>query len=175
MSDYENPQKTGILSSMNENLEFVRFTQAAMVSLIPPKLFEQIVEADEQLTLEALIPMAAAQMANPNTFFFGIVDPETRGIVGFLWAVKDALRNRLVVFWMSVLPEYQNDGILHRFLILCKDICIRAKLDKIIELYSLHPPIPERYGAVPSKTKIYQFNINDPEYGKERRIERQVE
>src|SRR3990172_4121878 len=140
-----------------KDLQFVRFTQPAMASLIPRKLFEQLVEADEHLTLESLIPMAAAQMSNPNTFFFGVIDPETQGVIGFLWSVKDGLRNRLVVFWMSVLPEYQNDGILHRFLILCKDVCIRAKLDRTVELYSLHPPIPERYGGVPSKTKIYEF------------------
>jgi hypothetical protein len=154
-----------------KDLQFIRFTQPAMASLIPQKLFEQLVEADEQLTLDALIPMAAAQMSNPNTFFFGIVDPETRGIVGFLWAVKDALRNRLVVFWMSILPEYQQNGILHKFFEVCKGIVDRLKLDPTIELYSLHPGIPERYGATPGKTKIYEFDTTAADYGTPRRKE----
>jgi len=152
-----------------KDLQFVRFTQPTMVSLIPQNLFEQLVEADEQLTLEALIPMAAAQMANPNTFFFGIVDPETRGIVGFLWAVKDALRNRLVVFWMSILPEYQQNGILHKFFEVCKGIVDRLKLDPMIELYSLHGNIAEAYGATPSRTTIWEFDTKVADYGTRRR------
>ena len=157
------------------DLQIVRFTQPAMMSLMPRKLFEQIVEADEGVDLGALMRAAAEGMLNPYTFFFGVIDPDAQAVVGFLWTVHSTLKNRLVVFFMSVLPEYQQSNILHVFFALCKDIVARYKLDTKLELYSLHGHIAKAYGGVPSKTTIWEFDTTSVDYGIRRRDSQEKE
>ncbi len=152
-----------------KNLTIVRFTQPAMVSIIPPILFEQLVEVDKGVRLEALIETAAGGMANPQTYFFGFVDPEQNRIVGFLWTIHSLLKNRLVVYYMSTLKEYQGHNILGRYFELCKGLVTRLKLDKTLELYSLHANIAKAYGAIASKTTIWEFDTEGQDYGKRRR------
>lgn len=154
---------------MTEKLQVVRFTQPAMASIIPPILFEQLVEVDEGVRLDVLVRTAGDSMAHPQTYFFAFIDPEQNKVVGFLWTIHSLLKNRLIVEYMSVLPEYQHNGIINRFFELCKELVIRLKLDPTLELFSLHPGIPERYGAIPSKTKIYEFDTKAPDYGTPRR------
>jgi len=159
------------------DLQIERLTQSLVIWNAPNMrvLFEQVVEVDTEVNLSELLKYAAESVRNPNVYFFAFIEPSSHQVVGFLWCVHSLLKNRLVVYYMSVLPEYQQNGILHKFFEVCKGIVNRLKLDPTIELFSLHPGIPERYGATPGKTKIYEFNTTDPDYGEERRIERQVE
>ncbi len=108
-------------------------------------------------------------MANPQTYFFGFVDPEQNRIVGFLWTIHSLLKNRLVVYYMSTLKEYQGHNILGRYFELCKGLVTRLKLDKTLELYSLHANIAKTYGGEPSATTIWEFNTEDASYGIRRR------
>lgn len=142
-----------------------------MCSIIPPVLFEQLVEVDKDVRLDALVKCAGDSMPCPQVYFFAFIDPEINQVVGFLWCVHSLLKNRLVVYYMSFMPEYQHNGILNRFFEACKGVVTRLKLDPTIELFSLHPGIPERYGATPSKTKIYEFDTTAADYGTPRRKE----
>jgi hypothetical protein len=152
-----------------KDLQIVRFTQSAMCSIIPPQLFAQIVDADPQVNLETLIRVCGDCLATPFTYFFAFLDPAKNQVVGFLWCTHNVLRNRLVVSYMSILPEYQRHGIFPRFFELCKGVVDRLKLDPILDLYSLHPPIAERYGGIQSKTRIYEFDTMAADFGTPRR------
>ena len=148
-----------------KDLQVVRFTQSAMVSIIPPVLFEQLVEVDKGVRLDALIKTAAAGMANPQTYFFGFINPSINQVVAFLWCVHSLLKNRLVIYYMSALKEYQGHNILAKYFELCKGVVDRLKLDKTLELYSLHANIAQAYGGKPSATTIWQFDTQSPDYG----------
>lgn len=156
-----------------QDLEIVRFTQPAMVSIIPRALFEQLVEFDPGINLDMLIRCAGAGMTNPEIYFFAFIDPEINKVVGFLWTIRNVIKNRLTVYYMSTLKEYQGGGIIHRFFELCKELAVRLKCDTTLELYSRHPAIAERYGGLAGPTKIYEFDITDPDYGKERRTKQE--
>lgn len=152
-----------------KDLSIVRFTQPAMVSIIPPVLFEQLVEVDEGVRLNALIKTAADNMACPQVYFFAFIDPKINQVVGFLWCVHSLLKNRLIVSYTSFKSEYQHIGIVKRFFEVWKGVVDRLKLDPTVELYILYPRIAERYGGTPSKTRIFEFDTTAPDYGQPRR------
>lgn len=145
----------------NGELQFVRFTQPEMLSLIPKELWEQVAEVDDTLILENVYKFGPIMLKNPFSFFYGIIDDSK--IVGFFWANVDVFTNRLNVFYMSLDKKYQQDGIVSKFKGLIKSICNRHKLSAIYQVYSLHPRIAERYGGTESKCKIMEYNteIND--------------
>ena len=155
-------------------LQIVRFTVPAMISIIPPILFEQLADTDPSINLAPLKECIAESMTNPNIYFFAFLDPESQQVAAFLWCTHNLIKNRLVVHGMSALPKYQQNGILHKFFGLVKDVSVRLGLDKTVELHSLHAPIPERYGGKPSRTVIYEFDTTAPDYNKERRISKET-
>lgn len=153
-----------------KDLQIVRFTQPAMVSIIPPVLFEQLVEVDKDVKLDALVSAAAAGMACREVYFFALIDPTINQVVAFLWTVHSLLKNRLIIYYMSALKEYQGHNILARYFELCKGVVDRLRLDKKLELYSLHGHIAQAYGGKPSPTTIWDFDTEDPSYGVRQRV-----
>ena len=153
------------------DLQIERLTQSLVIWNAPNMrvLFEQVVEVDTEVNLSELLKCAAESVRNPNVYFFAFIEPSSHQVVGFLWCVHSLLKNRLVVYYMSVLPEYQQNGILHKFFEVCKGIVDRLKLDPMIELYSLHGNIAEAYGATPSRTTIWEFDTKVADYGTRRR------
>lgn len=172
---YRNKYVIGKIIIGTDQLQCVRFTVPAMVSIIPPVLFEQLVEVDKDVTLDALVKCAGDSMPCPQVYFFAFIDPDINQVVGFLWTVHSLLKNRLVVYYMSFLPEYQGHNILAKYFELCKGVVDRLKLDKTLELYSLHANIAQAYGGKPSATTIWQFDTQDPSYGIRRRLSEETE
>ena len=149
------------MENKNGELEFVRFTQPAMFSLIPRELFEQVAETDESFIVENALRFGPESLLNPATFFYGIISSEENKIVGFLWGGINLLTNQFGFTYASLNKNYQWNGILKQFLGLAKFICETYKLSPIWHTYTIHPRVMERLKGRESPIKIYEFDCND--------------
>lgn len=147
--------------SENGELQFVRFTQPALFSLIPRYLFEQVAETDKTLIVENVYKYGPELITSPSTFFYGIISPKDNKIVGILWCMVNVLTNQLVGTYMSLDKEYQWQGILKQFKELAKLLCNTCGLSETYQLYTLYPGVAEKFGGKESKCKIYEFSTTE--------------
>jgi len=152
-----------------KELEFVRFTHAAMFSMIPPELFEQL--PDDTLIVENAYRYGPRMISLPETYFYACIDPDIQKVVGFIWCYRDMLTNQLNATYCSALKEYQRQGIIEKFFLLMKQVIDENKMSPTLIWFSLFPKTTEAYGGKKSKCTAYEFNTGDPEYGVRRRKE----
>jgi hypothetical protein len=137
-------------------MEFVRLTQPAMMAIVPHELYEL---DDDTFTSDDLRRIFPTLMTDPATFLFGVV--EDAKVVGLYWARRNDLSNRLVVYGMSMLREFQKTGgeNIEAFKELSRKIVEANDLKNTVELYSNHSKIAERYGLKPARTVIMEWTI----------------
>jgi hypothetical protein len=129
-----------------------------MTDLIPSELYTL---DDETFTPEALQAAIPELMKDERTFLFGMI--EDSKIIGLYWARINDLSNRLVVFGMSLLKEFQNTGgrNIEIFKELSRQLVNEHKLSSTVELYSNHPKIAERYGLKRARCTIMEYESED--------------
>ena len=137
-------------------MDFLRITRPEMMQLIPDQLYEL---DDDTFSAERFKEMFPQMIQSPVTYMIAMTD-EGR-IVGIYWAAHNKLSNRLVVFGMSLLPEYQKQdrSNIDMFKSLSREIVEANGYDKVVELYSNHPKIAERYGLTKARIEIYEWDI----------------
>lgn len=144
-----------------DDLTFVRITHPNMWQFIPPELFRQIKEVDDETIarLECFGPML---VTSPTTLFYVLVDPEKK-MQGLLWATIDIIEANVYVNAAAVTPEYQDSGIIKRGTDFLLGLKYGPKMKRELAMTTARPAAFEKNGWV--KSKRIRMEYHDGEDG----------
>lgn len=146
-------------------MEFLRLTQPLSFKLIRPELWEL---DDNVLIPERITSLLPKALRGPGTIFYAAIDENE--VVGFYWAGINAFSNRLQVYALSLDKEHQktNGENIAMFKDLSRRIVKENNLSDVVELYSNHPKVAERYGLTKARCTIMEFDTKEQEDGQGR-------
>ncbi len=149
--------KTDVKSDPDGSLAFFMF------NLIPRYLFEQVKGAEYKV--DRLYQFGPLLLASPLTFFYVLVDKESKKVKGVLWAEINPLDEQIKVHVFTVDKEYQqnmNGDFSHDSIALKTTLDFLRKLqkennlDSKIEIVTLRPLAYEKAGWKQSKKTLME-------------------